>query len=48
MAKQNTLKPEISKAINAFSQNNYEEAEKYCNNLLSKENEREGGVLYSP
>ena len=36
MTKQNTLKPEISKAINAFGQNNYDEAEKYCNAVLTK------------
>ena len=45
MAKQNTLKPEISKAINAFSQNNYEEAEKYCSALLSRENDADANHI---
>ena len=37
MTKQETLKPEISKAINAFGQNKFDEAEKYCLDLLEKE-----------
>ena len=39
MTKQETLKPEISKAINAFGQNKFDEAEKYCLDLLKKEND---------
>ena len=36
MTNKEPIKPEISKAINAFSQNNFDEAKKLCEKLLEK------------
>ena len=37
MTNKETIKPEISKAISAFSQNDFDEAKKLCEQLLEKE-----------
>ena len=39
MTNKEPIKPEISKAINAFSQNNFDEAKKLCEKLLEKESD---------
>ena len=38
-------KPEVIKAINAFSQNNFKEAEKICLELLSRENDADANHI---
>ena len=39
MTEKESIKPEISKAINAFSQNNFDEAENLCKKLLDREDD---------
>ena len=45
MTKKETLKPEISKAINAFGQNKFEEAESLCQNLLNQEQDADANHI---
>ena len=45
---ENTLqKPEIIKAINAFSQNNFKEAESICLEVLSREDDSDANIDFS-